>query len=58
MVTAVKLQIIATVLSADDENDPDVLAIIGASAALTISKIPFIGPIGACRRSAESEGNL
>jgi len=44
-----ELQIIANVLSADDENDPDVLAIIGASAALTISKIPFCGPIGASK---------
>jgi len=44
-----ELQVIATVLSADDENDPDVLAIIGASAALTISKIPFCGPIGAAK---------
>jgi polyribonucleotide nucleotidyltransferase len=39
----------AIVLSADQENDPDVLAMIGASAALTISRIPFLGPIGACR---------
>ena len=44
-----EVQIIVTVLSADEENDPDVLAIIGASAALEISKIPFMGPIGACR---------
>jgi len=44
-----ELQIIANVLSADDENDPDVLALIGASAALTISKIPFCGPIGASK---------
>ena len=44
-----EIQIIATVLSADNENDPDILALIGASAALSISKIPFIGPIGACR---------
>lgn len=44
-----EVQIIANVLSADRENDPDVPAIIGASAALTISKIPFLGPIGACR---------
>jgi polyribonucleotide nucleotidyltransferase len=39
----------ASVLSADRENDPDVPAIIGASAALSISKIPFLGPLGACR---------
>jgi polyribonucleotide nucleotidyltransferase len=42
-------QIIATVLSADQDTDPDVLAIIGASAALTISEIPFLGPIAGCR---------
>ncbi|MBN1795416.1 MAG: polyribonucleotide nucleotidyltransferase, partial [Sedimentisphaerales bacterium] len=42
-------QIMANVLSADRENDPDILAMIGASAALTISKIPFLGPTGACR---------
>ncbi len=44
-----EVQIVADVLSADRENDPDVPAIIGASAALTISKIPFFGPTGACR---------
>ncbi|MHC4746250.1 MAG: polyribonucleotide nucleotidyltransferase [Planctomycetota bacterium] len=44
-----EVQIQASVMSFDGENDPDVLAMIGASAALTISKIPFIGPIGACR---------
>jgi len=38
-----------TVLSSDGENDPDVLAIIGASAALHISDIPFEGPVGAVR---------
>jgi len=42
-------QIIATVLSADGENPPDVAAFVGASAALTISEIPFLGPIGAVR---------
>lgn len=44
-----EVQVMASVLSFDGENDPDVLAMIGASAALTISKIPFLGPIGACR---------
>ncbi len=44
-----EVQITANVLSADRENDPDILAMIGASAALTISKIPFLGPTGACR---------
>src|SRR6478609_6709343 len=42
-------QIIAFVLSADTDNDPDVLGINGASCALTISDIPFLGPIGAVR---------
>jgi polyribonucleotide nucleotidyltransferase len=42
-------QVIAFVLSADTENDPDVAAINGASAALTISDIPFLGPVGAVR---------
>src|SRR5690606_2116044 len=42
-------QVIATVLSHDMENDPDIVAMIGASAALTISGIPFMGPIGAAR---------
>lgn len=44
-----EVQIIATVLSADPNNDPDVLAITGASAALHISKIPFSGPIAGGR---------
>jgi polyribonucleotide nucleotidyltransferase len=44
-----EVQIMAGVLSADQENDPDVLAMVGASAALSISKIPFLGPTGACR---------
>jgi polyribonucleotide nucleotidyltransferase len=42
-------QVIAFVLSADTENDPDILAMIGASTALTISDIPFQRPIGAVR---------
>ena len=42
-------QVIAFVLSADTQNDPDVVAINGASAALTISDIPFQGPVGAVR---------
>ncbi|MBT6257681.1 MAG: polyribonucleotide nucleotidyltransferase [Alphaproteobacteria bacterium] len=42
-------QVITTVLSFDMENDPDIVALIGASAALTISGIPFFGPIGAAR---------
>ncbi|HOK66914.1 MAG TPA: polyribonucleotide nucleotidyltransferase [Anaerohalosphaeraceae bacterium] len=46
-----EVQIIATVLSADPLYDPDVLAMIASSAALAISKIPFLGPVGACRLS-------
>ena len=42
-------QVICTVLSHDLENDPDIVAMVGASAALTISGIPFLGPIGAAR---------
>ncbi len=42
-------QVIATVLSMDKENEPDILAMIGASAALTISDIPFAGPIAGVR---------
>ena len=42
-------QVICTVLAHDLENDPDVVSLIGASAALTISGIPFMGPIGGCR---------
>ncbi|MDB5365258.1 MAG: pnp, partial [Rhodospirillales bacterium] len=47
-------QVIATVLSHDLENDPDIVALIGASAALTISGIPFMGPIGAVRVGYEN----
>jgi polyribonucleotide nucleotidyltransferase len=42
-------QVICTVLSHDLENDPDIVAMVGASAALTLSGIPFLGPIGAAR---------
>ncbi len=42
-------QVIALVLSADQENDPAILALNGASVALTISPIPFLGPIGGVR---------
>ncbi len=42
-------QIISILLSADGENDPDILSINGASAALAVSDIPFAGPIGAVR---------
>src|SRR5213078_238595 len=42
-------QVIATVLSHDLENDPDIVAMVAASAALTISGVPFMGPIGGAR---------
>ncbi len=44
-----EVQVIATVVSHDLENDPDIVALIGCSAALTISGIPFFGPIAAAR---------
>ena len=43
------VQIVATVMSVDQDNPPDIAAMIGASAALTISDIPFEGPIGGVR---------
>jgi len=43
------VQVQAMVLSADQENDPDILAVNGASAALHVSDIPFLGPLGAVR---------
>jgi polyribonucleotide nucleotidyltransferase len=42
-------QVVCTVLSHDLENDPDIVALVGASAALTLSGIPFLGPIGGAR---------
>jgi len=44
-----EVQVIATVLSHDLENDPDIVALVGCSAALTLSGIPFFGPVGAAR---------
>jgi polyribonucleotide nucleotidyltransferase len=44
-----EVQLVATVLSYDNENDPDIVSIIGCSAALTLSGIPFFGPIAAAR---------
>ena len=44
-----EVQIVVTVLSTDQENDPDILSIIGASAAVGISEVPFAGPVGAVR---------
>ncbi|MFA5087895.1 MAG: polyribonucleotide nucleotidyltransferase [Candidatus Omnitrophota bacterium] len=44
-----EVQIVASVLSHDGENDPDILALNGASTALMVSDIPFLGPVGAVR---------
>ena len=44
-----EVQVVVTVLSHDLENDPDVLSMVAASAALTLSGLPFLGPIGAAR---------
>ena len=44
-----EVQVVCTVLSHDLENDPDIVAMVGASAALTLSGIPFMGPIGGAR---------
>jgi len=43
------IQVIITVLSADQENSPDILSVVGASAALHLSPVPFEGPVGAVR---------
>ncbi|WKZ56605.1 MAG: polyribonucleotide nucleotidyltransferase [Bdellovibrionota bacterium] len=53
----IEIQVVATVVSADGENDTDVLAVCGASAALTLSDIPFLGPIAAVR-VVRSKGKL
>jgi polyribonucleotide nucleotidyltransferase len=44
-----EVQVVATVMSCDEENDPDVLAMCGASAALSVSELPFEGPIAGVR---------
>src|SRR5271156_4418964 len=49
-----EVQIVATVLSHDLENDPDIVALIGCSAALTLSGIPFFGPVAAARIGYEN----
>ena len=43
------IQVVVTVLSADPDNAPDICATVGASAALSVSSIPFLGPVGAVR---------
>lgn len=50
-----EVQVICTVISASKDQDPDVVAMIGASAALAISGIPFAGPIGAARVGFDAE---
>lgn len=52
----IEVQVIATILSVDQINHPDVLAVNGASAALCISDIPFNGPVGAVRVGLFPEG--
>ena len=49
-----EVQIVATVLSYDNENDPDIVSMVGCSAALTLSGIPFFGPIAAARVGYEN----
>ncbi|HKX92942.1 MAG TPA: polyribonucleotide nucleotidyltransferase [Sphingomicrobium sp.] len=51
-----EILVIAQVLSYDGENEPDILAMIAASAALTLSGVPFMGPIGAARVGFSSDG--
>ncbi|MBI4707029.1 MAG: polyribonucleotide nucleotidyltransferase [Candidatus Omnitrophica bacterium] len=51
-----EVQIMAIVLSSDGENDPDILSLIGASCALTISDIPFNGPLACCRVAHVNNG--
>jgi polyribonucleotide nucleotidyltransferase len=52
-----EILVIAQVLSYDGENEPDILAMIAASAALTLSGVPFMGPIGAARVGFTNEGD-
>jgi polyribonucleotide nucleotidyltransferase len=51
-----EVQVICAVVSADTENDPDICAMIGTSACLAVSGIPFSGPIGAARVGYTAEG--
>ncbi len=51
-----EILVIAQVMSYDGENEPDILAMIAASAALTLSGVPFMGPIGAARVGFSNEG--
>ena len=51
-------QIICNLLSHDMENDPDIIALIGASAALSIAGVPFAGPVAAAKIALDSEGSF
>ena len=51
-----EILVIAQVMSYDGENEPDILAMIAASAALTLSGVPFMGPVGAARVGLSNEG--
>ena len=53
-----EVQVIIIVLSVDQQNDPDILSLIAASAALSISDIPFSGPIAAVRVGLENPGSF
>lgn len=53
-----EVQVVTTVLSYDGENDPDLVAMIAASAALSLSDIPWSGPIGAVRIGLDKAGKL
>src|SRR5690606_41017121 len=44
-----EVQVVATILAVDDDHSPDIAALLGASAALTISDIPFEGPVAGVR---------
>ena len=50
-----EVQVVCTVISADKNVDPDIAAMIGTSAAISISGIPFSGPIGAARVAFDEE---
>ncbi|HBN22447.1 MAG TPA: polyribonucleotide nucleotidyltransferase [Holosporales bacterium] len=51
-------QVICNLLSHDMENDPDIIALIGASAALSIAGVPFAGPVAAAKIALDSEGSF
>ncbi len=53
-----EIHIVVTVLSFDEENDPDVVGLIAASTALTISDIPWKGPLGAIRLGKDADGKV